>query len=178
MPATPETLFAFLDTLGIETTTVTHPPLFTVEDSRRLRGTIPGAHTKNLFLKDKKGALWLVTCREDRRIRIRDLEKAIGASKTSFGKPELMLETLGITPGAVTVFALINDREAQRVRVALDRQLMEMSPINAHPLHNEATTAISRENLLRFVEACGHDPVMVDFDALEALEAARDADKG
>jgi len=168
-PATPEDLFAFLDTLGIETKTVTHPPLFTVEDSRALRGDLPGGHTKNLFLKDKKGRLFLVTCDESRKVNLKALEKAIGAARVSFGKPELLLEILGVTPGAVTTFSLINDRgEAPRVTFAIDAALLKHDLIYCHPLHNEATTAISSEDLMRFVDACGHPALQVDFEGLEA----------
>ncbi len=164
-PATPDDLFTFLDSLGIKTKTVTHPPLFTVEDSQSLRGDLPGGHTKNLFLKDKKGRLFLVTCDESRRVNLKALEKKIGAGRVSFGKPELLLEVLGITPGAVTAFALINDRnEPQRVTFAIDAALLKHDVINCHPLHNEATTAISPSDLMRFVEACGHRAIHVDFD--------------
>ncbi len=166
-PATPDDLFAFLDTLGIKTNTVTHPPLFTVEDSRALRGDLPGGHTKNLFLKDKKGRLFLVTCDESRAVNLKELEKAIGAARVSFGKPELLLEVLGITPGAVTAFSLINDRnEPQRVTFAIDTALLDHDVIHCHPLHNEATTAISPIDLMRFVEGCGHKAVKIDFNIL------------
>ncbi|MEM7177455.1 MAG: prolyl-tRNA synthetase associated domain-containing protein [Pseudomonadota bacterium] len=164
-------LYALLHAHGIVWTHNTHPPLFTVEDSKALRGDLPGAHVKNMFLKDKKGGLWLVTCLEHRRIRIRDLEKQIGARKASFGKPELLWETLGIRPGAVSPFGLIND-PGHQVRVVLDQQMLAIDPINAHPLHNEATTSLSSADFRRFFEITGHDPIVVDFDALEALEQA------
>lgn len=168
MAATPDELFAFLDSLGIQTETITHPPLFTVEESRALRGELPGGHTKNLFLKDKKGRLFLVTCDESRSINLKALEKAIGAARVSFGKPELLLEVLGIIPGAVTAFALINDRQdPPRVTFAIDTSLLKHDVIHCHPLHNEATTAISPKDLLRFVEACGHSAIEIDFEALE-----------
>ncbi|MBY8976018.1 prolyl-tRNA synthetase associated domain-containing protein [Rhodobacteraceae bacterium NNCM2] len=157
---------------GIAWTHHTHPPLFTVEESKALRGELPGAHVKNMFLKDKKGQLWLVTCLEHRQFRIRDLEKQIGATKASFGKPELLWQALGIRPGAVSAFGLIND-PGHEVRVVLDQQMLDHSPINAHPLHNEATTAVSSADFLRFFEVTGHEPIIVDFDALEALEQAR-----
>lgn len=159
---------------GISWSHHTHPPLFTVEESKALRGDLPGAHVKNMFLKDKKGQLWLVTCLEHRKIRIRDLEKQIGAPKASFGKPELLWDTLGIRPGAVSPFGLIND-PAHRVNLVLDQQMLKADPINAHPLHNEATTTLSCAAFLKFFEITGHTPVVIDFDALEALEAAREA---
>ncbi len=166
-PASPEDLFTFLDELGIKTTTVTHPPLFTVEDSQNLRGDLPGGHTKNLFLKDKKGQLFLVTCDEGRKVNLKALEKQIGAARVSFGKPELLLEVLGIIPGAVTTFALINDRqEPRRVTFAIDKGLLANDLINCHPLHNAATTAISSSDLMKFIAACGHQAIEIDFDAL------------
>jgi Ala-tRNA(Pro) deacylase len=163
-------LLARLEALGIDWAYHAHPPLFTVEDSRALRGDLPGLHVKNMFLKEKKGGLWLVTCREDRRIRIRDLEREIGARNTSFGKPELLREALGVSPGAVTPFAAINDAEG-RVRVVLDRAVLAAEIVNAHPLHNEATIAVSPQGLVRFLEDTGHTPLTVDFDALEARAA-------
>jgi Ala-tRNA(Pro) deacylase len=155
---TPTDLFAFLDRLGIAHTTVTHPALFTVEQSRALRGTIPGGHTKNLFLKDKKGALFLVTALEDAVIELKSLHRRLEASgRFSFGSADLMRETLGIEPGAVTPFAAINDRD-RRVSVVLDAALMQHDTINAHPLVNTMTTSIARADLLRFLEATGHAP--------------------
>lgn len=168
-------LYALLDANGIGYDHHTHPALFTVEESRALRGELPGGHVKNMFMKDKKGAIWLATCLEDRQIRIRDLEKEIGAKNLSFGKADLLWEVLGVRPGAVTPFGLINDRAARRVRVALDAQMLERDPLNFHPLHNEATTTISKAGFLQFLALTGHDPVVVDFDRLEAQERARRA---
>lgn len=166
MPETPDDLFAFLTELGIETTTVTHPPLHTVEESKALRGDLPGAHIKNLFLKDKKGRLFLLTCLENRTVNMKTLDKTIGSARLSFGKPELLWETLGVRPGAVTPFSLINDRGSEKkVTFAMDAALAESDVIHAHPLHNEATTAISSDGLSSFVAACGHTALMVDFDA-------------
>jgi Ala-tRNA(Pro) deacylase len=157
MPATPEELFAFLERLGIETETVTHPPLFTVEQSRHLRGEIPGTHTKNLFLIDRKGRLFLAVAEESAEIELRDLHRRIGASgRLSFGKPELLRATLGVEPGAVTPFAAINDREG-RVSVLLDRPLMARDTLNCHPLVNTMTTRISTGDLRRFLSATGHE---------------------
>ena len=158
MPATPAELFAHLDRLGIPHTTVTHPPLFTVEQSQALRGQIPGGHTKNLFLKDKKDALFLVTALEDATIELKSLHRRLGAGgRFSFGSANLMLETLGLTPGAVTPFGAFNDL-TQRVTIVLDARLMEHATINAHPLVNTMTTSISREGLLAFLASTGHNP--------------------
>ena len=168
MPATPDDLFAFLEELQIETTTVTHPPLHTVEESKALRGDLPGAHIKNLFLKDKKGRLFLLTCLENRTVNMKTLDKAIGSARLSFGKPDLLWDTLGDFPGAVTPFSLVNDRGIEKkVTFALDAALKESDLIHAHPLHNEATTAISSDGLAKFIDACGHTALLVDFDAPE-----------
>ncbi len=154
----PSDLFAFLDRLGIAHATVTHPALFTVEQSQALRGTIPGGHTKNLFLKDKKGALFLVTALEDALIELKSLHRVLAASgRFSFGSAELMRATLGIEPGAVTPFAAMNDAD-RRVTVVLDAALMRHETINCHPLVNTMTTSIARADLLRFLEATGHAP--------------------
>ena len=161
MPATPADLFAFLDRMGIAHRTVTHPALFTVEQSRALRGTIAGGHTKNLFLKDKKGALFLVTALEDAVIELKSLHRLIGAGgRFSFGSAELMRATLGIEPGAVTPFAAMNDTD-RRVGVVLDAALMRHETVNCHPLTNTMTTSIARADLLRFLEAVGHPPRIV-----------------
>jgi Ala-tRNA(Pro) deacylase len=158
MPATPSDLFAALDQLGIAHATVTHPALFTVEQSQALRGTIAGGHTKNLFLRDKKGALFLVTALEDAVIELKSLHRLLGASgRFSFGSAELMRETLGIEPGAVTPFAAMNDTD-RRVGVVLDAALMRHATINCHPLVNTMTTSIAREDLVRFLAATGHPP--------------------
>jgi len=158
MPASPDDLFAFLDRLGVAHTTVTHPPLYTVEQSQALRGTIPGGHTKNLFLKDKKGALFLVTASEDAMIELKSLHRLLGAGgRFSFGSAELMRETLGVDPGAVTPFGALND-EAGRVTIVLDEALLQHDTINCHPLVNTMTTSIARDGLLAFLAATGHPP--------------------
>jgi Ala-tRNA(Pro) deacylase len=161
MPALPEDLFAHLDRLGIPHRTVTHSPLFSVEQSRALRGQIPGGHSKNLFLRDKKGALFLVVALEDAAIALKSLHRLLGASgRFSFGSPALLGETLGVEPGAVTPFAAINDT-AGRVAVILDAAMMAHETLNFHPLQNTRTTAIPRDGLLKFLESTGHPPRIV-----------------
>jgi Ala-tRNA(Pro) deacylase len=158
MPASPDDLFAYLDRLGIGHATVTHAPAFTVEDARALRGQIAGGHTKNLFLKDKKDALFLVVALEDAVIELKSLHRLIGASgRFSFGSAELLRETLGVEPGAVTPFAALNDTQA-RVNVVLDAVMMRHPMLNYHPLRNTQTTSITRDDLIRFLAATGHPP--------------------
>jgi Ala-tRNA(Pro) deacylase len=160
MPLTPDDLFAALDTLGIAHATVTHPPLFTVEQSQALRGQIPGGHTKNLFLKDKKGALFLVVAPEEATIELKSLHHKLEAGRFSFGSAELLREVLGVEPGSVTPLAAINDT-ARRVSVILDAGLMKHATLNCHPLVNTMTTSLAAADLVRFLEATGHPPRIV-----------------
>jgi Ala-tRNA(Pro) deacylase len=165
MPKTPDELLAFLSELGIAVKTVTHPPLFTVADSQALRGEIPGGHTKNLFLRDKKDRYFLLTVEEDAEVDLKTIHQVIGASgRVSFGKPEKLLDYLGVAPGAVTAFGVVNDME-NNVTIVLDEALMRHDPINAHPLTNEATTSIGRDDLLRFIKATGHEPLVLKLSA-------------
>ena len=163
MPKTRNDLFQLLDKLQIAVTTVDHPPLFTVQESQALRGTIPGAHTKNLFMKDKKGRYFLLTVAEDAEVDLKSVHKVIGASgRVSFGSSERLMELLGVSPGSVTVFGLINDDDGA-VTIVLDATLMENATINAHPLSNDATTSIARDDLLRFVRETGHEPLILNL---------------
>jgi Ala-tRNA(Pro) deacylase len=176
--ATPEDLFAFLDRLGIAHRTVTHAPLFTVEQSRALRGSIPGAHTKNLFLKDKKGALVLLTALEDAGIELKSLHRRLGAQgRFSFGSAELLRVALGIEPGAVTPFAAMNDSE-RRVSVILDADLLRHETVNAHPLRNTMTTTIAARDLLRFLDATGHAPRILELGSPPEESTSPAADAG
>ena len=160
MPATREDLFARLESLGIETRTRDHAPVHTVDQARALRGEIPGGHCKNLFLKDDKGNIWLIVCLEDAQIDLKAAPARIGSRRLSFGKPDLLMEVLGVEPGSVTPFALINDT-AQRVNVVLDAAMMAQELVNYHPLRNDATTAIRSVDLVNFITACGHVPKIV-----------------
>lgn len=158
MSKTPADLFAALDALGIKHATVKHPPLFTVEQSRSLRGPIPGGHTKNLFLRDKKSALYLVVALEDALIDLKGLHRVLGASgRLSFGSPDLLREVWGVAPGAVTPFGAINDAEG-RVTVVLDAPMMAHALLNFHPLDNTMTTTIGRDDLVKFLASTGHMP--------------------
>jgi Ala-tRNA(Pro) deacylase len=158
--ATPDDLFRLLHDLDIPTTTLTHEPVFTVDEARTIRGELPGGHSKNLFLRTKKGAMWLIVAKEDRLIDLKELATRLGSDRLSFGSPERLMDALGVIPGAVTPFAVINDTDG-RVHVVLDRELLEEDPLNFHPLDNTMTTAISPQDLLRFLEAIGHEPLIV-----------------
>lgn len=161
-PATPDELFAFLKQLGVETRTVEHAPVFTVEEARRLRGDLPGAHSKSLFLRNKKGRMWLVVTFEDKALDLKELAHRLGAGRFSFGSADRLMRYLGVIPGAVSPFGVINDREGA-VEVVLDRVMLEVDPLNFHPLDNARTTAIAATDLQRFLVATGHEPVLVDL---------------
>ena len=163
LPTSPEGLLAHLEGLGIAVSTVTHPPVFTVAESRFLRGQLPGGHCKSLFLKDKRGALWLVVADEERRVDLNGLARRLGAGRFSFASAALMWERLGVRPGSVTPFALINDRPPQ-IRVVLDAGMMRQAPLHYHPLVNHMTTAIAPADLLKFIEAGGHRPQIMELD--------------
>jgi Ala-tRNA(Pro) deacylase len=160
MTAGREELLAFLAKLGIEAKTHGHPPLYTVEESQALRGAIAGGHTKNLFLKDRKGRIFLLVALEDAEIDLKALPALVGCGRLSFGKAELMEDLLGVTPGSVTPFGLINDI-GQRIEVLLDEEMMACPTLNFHPLRNDATTTITSTDLLRFIAACGHEARIV-----------------
>jgi Ala-tRNA(Pro) deacylase len=162
MPASRADLMARLDALGIATTTVEHPPVFTVEEARVHCGHLPGGHCKSLFLKDKKGQLWLLVARDDTRVDLKALAKRLGVGTLSFGRPELLMEVLGVIPGAVTPFGLIND-EGHRVKVLLDRAMLDAEVLNYHPLANDATTAIRPRDLLAFIAATGHTAETIEL---------------
>ena len=159
-------LFNLLDRLGIGHRTVDHPAIFTVEEGRAFKAEMPGGHSKNLFLKDKKGALALAVAHCDTRVDLVGLGKAIGAKgRLSFGKPELMTATLGVIPGAVTPFALMNDSAKALSAVIIDRRLMDYDPVWFHPLENTASTAVSAAGLQHFAQACGFTPRLVNLAA-------------
>ncbi|WP_075291679.1 prolyl-tRNA synthetase associated domain-containing protein [Pararhizobium arenae] len=164
-PKTADELFAFLDSLGIAHKTKRHEPVFTVAESVALRDEIPGGHTKNLFVKDKKDNFFLLTVEENATVDLKTVHQIIGAaSKVSFGKPEKLMEYLGVIPGAVTAFGVINDTN-KNVTIILDEGLMKDEIINCHPLTNDATTSIASKDLLRFIEATGHEPLVLKVTA-------------
>ena len=160
MPYNRNQLFDHLLTLGIKTTTIEHPAVFTVGESEALHRQIPGGHTKNLFLKDAKDQLWLIVAESHTPVDLKALHKQLGAARFSFGKPDLLLEVLGVTPGSVTALAVINDTTG-RVSVVVDAALMRYDTINCHPLENTATTSVPRDGLIAFLRETGHEPRIV-----------------
>ncbi len=161
--ASPQDLFALLDGLGIAHTTFEHEPVFRVEEGAHIKAALPGGHSKNLFLKDHKGQIWLISALDSTQINLKALPKAIGSGRLSFGSEALLLEVLGVKPGSVTALALINDKEG-RVRFVLDSALAAKEPVNFHPLHNGATTGLSTEGLMAFLNAVKHEPMIVDLE--------------
>jgi Ala-tRNA(Pro) deacylase len=160
MPASRADLFSRFERLGLRTTTVDHAPVFTVDEAKKVHDAIPGGHCKNLFCKDEKGVLWLIVALEDARIDLKAAPSKIGSRRLSFGKPDLLMEVLGVEPGSVTPFALINDTTT-RVNVILDAAMMTQALLNYHPLQNTATTTISNADLITFIQSCGHHPKTV-----------------
>jgi Ala-tRNA(Pro) deacylase len=171
---TPEQLFAHLDALGIEHRTYSHPRVFSVAEAAALRGSLPGGHCKSLFLKDKKGGFWLAVMLEERRVDLKKLAALLAAPRFSFGNAVDLFKTLGVRPGSVTPFALVNDVE-HIVSPVLDAAMLEQDPLNYHPLENDRTTAVSPADLLRLLDASGHVPRIVGLTGLDHdLEIAQD----
>ena len=164
MPATEADLFARFDALGIAHVTHRHRPVFTVDEGRDLKASMPGGHTKNLFLKDKKGAIFLICAISDTAIDLNATSKLIASGRVSFGSAERLMEYLGVEPGSVTLFSIINDPE-RKVTLVLDEALFAHDPVNFHPLKNDATTAISPADMLKFIRSFGREPVRLSFDA-------------
>jgi Ala-tRNA(Pro) deacylase len=163
-------LLAFFAEIGVAAQTHEHPAVFRVEEGEEMKAAIPGAHTKNLFLKDAKDQLWLISAEGHAVIDLKRLHTVIGSARLSFGSAALMEEVLGVTPGSVTAFALINDK-ARRIRFVLDKTLAEASQVNFHPLTNTATTTVSADDFRRFLAAIGVEPLVVDFEAMQCVEA-------
>lgn len=164
LPTSPEALLARLESLGIRAVTHRHPPVHTVEESKALRGDLPGAHCKSLLLKDRKGGLFLVVAREDLRLDLRTLHTRLGSGRLSFASADTLWRVLGVRPGSVTPFALVNDRQC-RAAVVLDAGMMACDPLNYHPLENDRTTAIAAADLALFIAACGHAPRVINLEA-------------
>ncbi|WP_040616654.1 prolyl-tRNA synthetase associated domain-containing protein [Roseibium sp. TrichSKD4] len=176
MPEDRAELMNFFQSEGIEVSTVDHEPVFTVAESGDLHDRIPGGHTKNLFVKDKKGRLFLVVLLHDANVDLKKLHQVVGGQgRVSFGNADLLMEALGVTPGSVTPFSLINDRDAQRVTPVFDAAMMEHEILNFHPLLNDATTSIKSGDLLNFAKACGHEPQVLAVSD-EAKEKAGASD--
>ncbi len=166
---TKDEFLSFLDQIGVAHDTIDHPAVFRVGEGEDVKAAIPGTHTKNLFLKDAKDRLWLISAEDHAVIDLKRLHHVIGSARLSFGNAGLMEETLGVTPGSVTAFALINDRERRRVTFVLDRTLAEAARVNFHPLVNTATTGVSGAGFARFLDAIGVNPMVVDFKAMQVM---------
>ena len=158
-------LLAWMADNGIARNTHEHPAVFRVEEGLELKAAMPGAHTKNLFLKDKKGKLWLISARQDTVIDLKRADKWIGSARLSFGNEALLWETLGVRPGSVTALGLIND-PGHRVTFVLDKALWDADIVNFHPLTNTATTALAQADFRRLLALIGREPVVVDFERL------------
>jgi len=166
---TKDEFLAFLDQIGVAHDTIEHPAVFRVGEGEDVKAAIPGTHTKNLFLKDAKDRLWLISAEDHAVIDLKRLHHVIASARLSFGSAELMAETLGVTPGSVTAFALVNDRDRRAVTFVLDRTLAEAERVNFHPLVNTATTGVSGEGFQRFLDAIGVAPMVVDFKAMQVM---------
>jgi Ala-tRNA(Pro) deacylase len=158
-------LLAWMAERGIEQTTIDHPAVFRVEEGTELKASLPGAHSKNLFLKDKKGRLWLISARQDTVVDLKRTPNAIGSDRLSFGNETLLYETLGVRPGSVTALGLVNDLD-RRVTFVLDRALWDAEAVNFHPLTNTATTRLAQDQFRRLLAALDREPIVVDFAAL------------
>ena len=164
-------LIAFFDAHAIDHTTIDHPAVFRVGEGEDIKQGIPGAHTKNLFLKDAKGRLWLISAKDDTQIDLKRLHTVIGSARLSFGSAELMEQALGVTPGSVTAFAMING-VGRDVTFVLDHRLAGAERVNFHPLVNTATTGVSQAGFAMFFQALGITPLVVDFETMAVVEAA------
>ena len=164
-------LIAFFDAHGIDHATTDHEAVFRVGEGEGIKDDIPGAHTKNLFLKDAKGRLWLISAQDDTQIDLKRLHTVIGSARLSFGSAELMEQALGVSPGSVTAFAMINGAERD-VTFVLDHRLAQADRVNFHPLVNTATTGLSQAGFAKFFQALAITPLVVDFGAMSVIEEA------
>ena len=164
-------LYSCFKRLQINYKSFEHPAVYTVEQSKKKTGFLPGAHIKNLFLRDKKRNRWLVSALDNQIIELKLLRRFLGATGSlSFGDAAMLKENLGVEPGSVTPFAVINDKR-RAVKVVLDKNLLDYCKINAHPLQNNMTVAIASKDLLRFLKAYNHSPIVVDFAQLTCADS-------
>jgi Ala-tRNA(Pro) deacylase len=159
-----EAILAHLESLGIQAETHRHVAVFTVEEAEAATGHLPGAHVKNLFLEDRKGGLWLLTCADRQVVKVNGLARRVGAPRFAFAGPDRLRRVLGVEPGSVTPLSLVNDTD-RRVSFLLDQKLLDETLLNVHPLVNTATTALTPADLLRFLQSTGHEPRLLDLDA-------------
>jgi Ala-tRNA(Pro) deacylase len=161
-PAQPEDLLGWLNEAGVESTTISHPAVFTVEEARKYREGMSGAFTKNLFVRDKKGVMWLIVAIESQKVDLRAVAESLGHKRFSFGSPQRLMHYLGVIPGSVTPFGVFNDRGGH-VRIALDEGLNAFDVWNFHPLINSMTTTLRAEDMLQFFERVDHPPTWVSL---------------
>ncbi len=162
---TPEKLLLALADLGLKTSTLYHEAVFRVGEGDDIKSQLPGAHTKNLFLKDDKGQLWLISAEQSTTINLKTLPKTIGSGRLSFGSEERLYNALGVRPGSVTALGLINDPE-RKVRFLLDKALADADIVNFHPLTNTATTALPQADFRAFIASLGRELKIIDFSRL------------
>lgn len=164
-----QALLDYLNKNGIAQTTHDHPAVFKVEEGIELKANMPGAHTKNLFLKDKKGRIWLISAKQDTVIDLKQAHRVMGSDRLSFGNETLLWECLGVRAGSVTALGLINDIE-RRVTFVLDKALWDAEIVNFHPLENTGTTALAQNDFRRFIESLDRSHFVIDFATLERVE--------
>ena len=158
-------LDVFLRQHGITAVRHEHPAVMTVEESERLVPKLPGAKTKNLFLRDKKGQRhFLLTAPHDKAVRLDALGELLGAGRLSFASPERLQKHLGLLPGAVSLLGLVNDPSGA-VEFVIDRSLWDADAVQAHPLVNTATLVVPHAGLERFLAATGHVPRVIELPA-------------
>lgn len=167
LPTPPEQLLAVLKELGIDYSYYEHDPVFSVEESAPLKAGIPGTHCRCLFLRDKKQAMFLVVAANDTPVDLKGLQNQLGCGRLSFGSEERLWRVLGVRPGSVCPFAVINDT-GREVTVILDQCMMAAEIVNYHPMQNDMTIGLSPQDLQVFLEYCGHEPRIYDFKKEEA----------
>lgn len=156
-------IYDFLEAHSIQYKRHDHPAVYTVEEADVYAASIPGAHTKNLFLRDKKGRRHvLVVAGSHAEVNLKDISKMLDTSNLSFASPERLMKHLGIEPGSVSSLALFTDRDAHNVEVVFERSVWEADLICCHPLVNTVTLVIAQPDLRKFLNATGHEVTVLD----------------
>jgi Ala-tRNA(Pro) deacylase len=162
LPTTPEMLYAYLDDIGVSYEVYRHEPVFTVEESAPLKAQIPGGHCRNLYMRDKKKRNYLLVALNETDVDLKKLPDLIGAGRLSFGSADRLWEFLGVRPGSVCPFSIINDTNHQ-VEIFLDQAMMECDLVNYHPMMNHLTVGLTPADLVKFIESTGHTAHIVDL---------------